>query len=56
MILCVTQHGWMTLTNGTEKMWKETIMAQFKVLYSDFPTTTEENHKNLSQVSGQDLN
>jgi hypothetical protein len=34
-----------------EKMWKEVVMAKFKVLSWHIPGGTEEIHKNLSQDS-----
>jgi len=37
-------------------MWKETVMAYFKVLPQQFCRVTEESHENLSQdTSLQDL-
>jgi len=41
-----------------EGMWKETIVAYFKVLSRHLPGGTEESHKNFSQDSlslGQNL-
>jgi hypothetical protein len=32
-------------------MWKEAIVAYFKVLSQNLPEVTEENHKNLNQDS-----
>jgi hypothetical protein len=45
--------------NQLERMWKEAVMAQFKVLSWHLPGGIEENYKNLTQYSlslGQDLN
>jgi hypothetical protein len=42
-----------------ESMWKEVVMALFKVLSWNLPRRTEENHEDLSQDSrslGRELN
>jgi hypothetical protein len=35
----------MTVNNELERMWKEAVMAKFKVLSQHLPGRTEENHK-----------
>jgi hypothetical protein len=47
------------VSNELERMWKEAVMASFKVLSRHFPGGTAETTKNLSQDSwslGRDLN
>jgi hypothetical protein len=34
------------MINELESMWKEAVMAEFKVLYQNLPGVTKENHKN----------
>jgi hypothetical protein len=34
------------VNNGVERMWKETVVAEFKVLSWNFPGGSGKNHKN----------
>jgi hypothetical protein len=46
------------MNNELQRIWKEAVVAQFKVLPRHLPAGTEENHEKLSQCSrssGQDL-
>jgi hypothetical protein len=48
--------GRVTVSEELRRMWKETVMAYFKVLPQQFCRVTEESHENLSQdTSLQDL-
>jgi hypothetical protein len=40
---------YMILNNESEKMWKEAVVAYFKLLHWHFRGNNEENHENLSQ-------
>jgi hypothetical protein len=42
---------WVDENSEFERMWKETIMAQFKLLTWNMPRGTEENHEN--SLSGE---
>jgi hypothetical protein len=49
----------MIVNNELERMWKEAVMASFKVLSKHLPGGPEEKHEHLSQDSpslGQELN
>jgi hypothetical protein len=35
----------MIMNNNLERIWKEAVLAQFKVLSRHLPGSTEENHK-----------
>jgi hypothetical protein len=37
------------MNNGLIKIWKEAVLAKFKVLSRNLPEGTEKNHENLSQ-------
>jgi hypothetical protein len=36
----------MIMNNNLEMLWKEAVMAYFKILYSHMPPATKENHEN----------
>jgi hypothetical protein len=38
----------MTVINELQRMWKEMVMVQFKVLSWNCPGDTEGNHRNIS--------
>jgi hypothetical protein len=40
----------MTVNNELERMWKEVVMAQFKVLSCHLPGQTKENYKKKLRI------
>jgi hypothetical protein len=40
------------MNNEFEKIWKEAVVAQFKLLHQHFPGWTKENHEIQRQDSG----
>jgi hypothetical protein len=36
------------MNNELERMWREAVMTEFKVLFQHFPEGTEESHKKSS--------
>jgi hypothetical protein len=53
------QNGWMTVNNTRESMWKEVVVAWFKIASRNISQRTEEAQNNFSHDSpclGWDLN
>jgi hypothetical protein len=40
----------MIVNNELERIWKETVVVQFKILPQHLPEMTEENHEQSSRI------
>jgi hypothetical protein len=40
----------MMVNNERERMWKQAVVAHFKVLSRNLPARTEENHETLTKI------
>jgi hypothetical protein len=40
------------MNNESERMWKEAVSVQFKVLSQDLPEGTEVNHEKRVRIAG----
>jgi hypothetical protein len=43
---CIALNDWITANNESKRMWKEAVMASFKVLSWHLPGGAEKKHEN----------